>query len=67
MKTLKLLYYSRVTDQENEDETLINFDDLIRRETYFTDQTPNETILEFVNELNETGIVYVDSWKIIEN
>lgn len=67
MKKLKLLYYSRSTDQESEEETLINFEDLIIRETYFTDQTSNDYIVDFVNTLHESGIVYIDTWKIEES
>ena len=74
MKKLTLLYYPRISDPEKSGidykgdyETMINWEDLVRHETYYSDKMPNEEIVEFVERLQASNVVYVSQWEITED
>lgn len=73
MKKLTLLYYPRITDPERsgldwegDDETITNWDDLVRHETYYSNTTPNESIVDFVEQIQASQVIYISKWSITE-
>ena len=70
MKTVRLLFYPLKTQEQddllNEDSLVVNFDDLLVKRIYFEDSTTDESITRRFEELQALGVVWIDSWSIIE-
>lgn len=73
MKKLTLLYHPRITDPERsgldwdgDDESIIDWNDLVRHETFYSDNTPNDVIVDFVESLQASGVIYISKWSITD-
>ena len=66
MKTLRLRFYPLKQDRKDSDSIIINFDEYLVKDVYFSSSKSDEDIVRHLEMLESMHVIWIDSWDIYQ-
>jgi hypothetical protein len=66
MKTLRLRFYPLKQDRKDSDSIIINFDEYLIKDVYFSSSKSDEDIVRHLEMLESMHVIWIDSWDIYQ-
>jgi len=64
MRTLRLRFYPLMRDED--ENIVINFDEYLSRDIYFSSKTSNDDIIKRIEALEHMQVIWISSWDIYD-